>query len=190
MKDEIFNPPVETAIDEERNTLVSEEDMHDPALNSMLINLGWKNDEFEPVTMKEEPVKEATSRLTHTTDPSVHDSSSGILATASRSKGEIQKELLVLKRKALALRRKGEIEEAEEILRMAKSLEAQMEDFGSQNKDLLLNVSKDEKPVQSESSDLQERHGSWGVAVKVDKGSASSMAGSSKNVTESSIGLE
>nr|KYP43178.1 Hepatocyte growth factor-regulated tyrosine kinase substrate [Cajanus cajan] len=97
----------------------------------------WKDDESEPVTIKEEPVKEAT----------------GTPATALRSKVEIQRELLVLKRKALAFRRNGEIEEAEEILRKAKSLEAQIEDFGTQSKDLSLKVSKDE------SSDFQERHG-------------------------------
>lgn len=134
-KKELFNSPVDVAVDEERDMVVSEEDMHDPALNSMLTNLGWKDEGFEPVTIKEEPVKEATSTV-----------------TTSRNKGEIQRELLALKRKALALRRKGEIEEAEEILKKAKNLEAQLEDFESQNKDLLLNASKDKKSVPSESS--------------------------------------
>ncbi|OIV94586.1 hypothetical protein TanjilG_25648 [Lupinus angustifolius] len=187
MKDKLFNPLVETAIDEERDGVVSEEDMHDPALNSMLVNLGWKNDELETATTKEEPVKEATSRFTRTEDISAFDSSSSIPATASRSKGEIQRELLVLKRKALGHRRKGEIEEAEEVLRMAKSLEAQMEDFGSQNKELLLDVSKEEKSVLPGSYDFLERHGSQGVAVEVDKGSASSVVVSSKHVPELEI---
>ncbi|MED6135150.1 hypothetical protein PIB30_043507 [Stylosanthes scabra] len=151
MTNEILNPPVESAIDEESNTHVSEEDMHDPALNSMLVNLGWK-DEFEPVTIKEEPAKETTSRLPNTMK---HNSASVIPAKASRSKGEIQREILALKRKALALRRQGEIEEAEEILGMARSLEAQMED---------------EKPVMPESSDLQEPE-SLGSIVEVDKSS-------------------
>ncbi|KAJ1376351.1 Tetratricopeptide-like helical domain superfamily [Sesbania bispinosa] len=180
-KDELFNPPVATAVDEERDVVVSDEDMHDPALNSMLTNLGWKDDEFEPVTIKEEPAKYNTSRFKQTVDLSVLDSSSGIPASASRSKGEIQRELLALKRKALALRRKGEIDEAEEILRTAKSLEAQMEDFGSQNKDSLSHVSKDEKSVLSESSDFQERNGSWGVAVEVDNDSASSVVADDKH---------
>ncbi|KAK7319567.1 hypothetical protein RJT34_04290 [Clitoria ternatea] len=120
MKNKLLNPPV----DEEREVVVSEEDMHDPALNSLLTSLGWKDHESEPVTIKEEPIKEATSK-----------------STALRSKGEIQRELLALKRNALALRRKGEIEEAEEILRKAKILEAQIEDFGSLNKDSSLDVS-------------------------------------------------
>ncbi|QHO58775.1 hypothetical protein HN51_013124 [Arachis hypogaea] len=146
MTHEILNPPLESAIDEESNTLVSEEDMRDPALNSMLVNLGWK-DEFEPVTVKKDPAKK---------EPYIHNSSSGIPAKASRSKGEIQRELLALKRKALALRRQGEIEEAEEVLRMAKSLEAQMED---------------EKSVMPESSDLQEKPESLRSTVEADKGS-------------------
>ncbi|KAL5054418.1 hypothetical protein RYX36_035100 [Vicia faba] len=168
MKKELFNSPVDTAVDEERDVDVSEEDMHDPTLNSMLTNLGWKDDGFEPVSIKEEPVKQATSTV-----------------MTKRNKGEIQKELLVLKRKALALRRKGEIEEADDILRMAKNLEAQMEDFESQNKDSLLNASLDKKSVPSESSDFQVRHGSWGVAVEVGNNSASSVAGSLKNSVES-----
>lgn len=134
-KKELFNSPVDVAVDEERDVVVLEEDMHDPALNSMLTDLGWKDEEFEPVAIKEESVKEATSTV-----------------TTSRNKGEIQRELLALKRKALTLRRKGEIEEAEEILKKAKNLEAQLEDFESQNKDLLLNVSKDKQSVPSESS--------------------------------------
>ncbi|KAG4999433.1 hypothetical protein JHK87_020505 [Glycine soja] len=183
-KDGLFNPPV----DEERYMVVSEEDLHDPTLNSMLTNLGWKDDEFESVAIKEDPVKEATA--THTVDLSAHDSSSGIPATASRSEGEIQRELLTLKRKALAFRRKGEIEEAEQILRQAKTLEDQMEAFGNRNKDLSLNVSKDQQSVLSESSDYQERHGSLGVATEVDNASASSVIWSSKNISESTFGLE
>ncbi|PNX92481.1 FYVE zinc finger protein [Trifolium pratense] len=132
-KKERFNFPVDMAVDEERDVVVSEEDMLDPALNSLLTNLGWKDEGFEPV--KEEPVKEATSTI-----------------TTSRNKGEIQRELLVLKRKALALRRKGEIEEADEILKMAKNLEAQLEDYESQNKDLLLNASKEKKSVPYEAA--------------------------------------
>ncbi|XP_047174045.1 uncharacterized protein LOC124841760 [Vigna umbellata] len=186
MEDKLFNPPV----DEESDVVVSEEDMHDPTLNSILTNLGWKDDESEPVTVKAEPVKEATGRSTHTMDLSVPDLSSSIPATASRNKGEIQRELLVLKRKALAFRRKGEIEEADEILRQAKTLEAQLEDFGNQNKDLSLNVSKDKQSLPSELPDFREKHGNLGVATEVDNASASSVVWSSKNSSESTFGLE
>ncbi|KAK7400445.1 hypothetical protein VNO78_11653 [Psophocarpus tetragonolobus] len=184
MKDGLFNPPV----DEERDVVVSEEDMLDPTLNSMLTNLGWKDDASEPVTMKE--VNQATGRPTHTVDLSALDSSSGIPATTLRSRGEIQRELLALKRKALAFRRKGEIEEAEEILRQAKTLEARLEDFGNKNKDSSVNDSKDEQSVLSESSDFRERHGNLGVVTAVDNSAASSMVWSSKNSSESTLGLE
>ncbi|WJX46340.1 hypothetical protein P8452_33153 [Trifolium repens] len=139
-KKERFNFPVDMAVDEDKDVVVSEEDMLDPALNSLLTNLGWKDDGFEPV--KEEPVKGGTSSV-----------------TASRSKGEIQRELLVLKRKALASRRNGEIEEADEILKMAKNLEAQLEDYESQNKDMLLNASKEKKIcfVSASSENLAKR---------------------------------
>jgi len=50
-------------------------------------------------------------------DLSTPDLSSSIPTIASRNKGEIQRELLVLKRKTLAFKHKGEIEEANEILR-------------------------------------------------------------------------
>ncbi|XP_027920945.1 uncharacterized protein LOC114178977 isoform X1 [Vigna unguiculata] len=187
MKDKLLNAPV----DEESDVVVSEEDMHDPTLNSILTNLGWKDDESEPVTLKAEPVKEATDRSAHTMDLSAPDLSSSIPAAASRNKGEIQRELLVLKRKALALRRKGEIEEADEILRQAKTLEAQPEDFGNQNKDLSLNVSKDKQSLPSESVDFRERNGNLGVATDVDNASAaSSVVWSSKNSSESTFGLE
>ncbi|CAJ1936258.1 unnamed protein product [Sphenostylis stenocarpa] len=186
IKGGLFNPPV----DEERDVVVSEEDMHDPTLNSMLTNLGWKDDESEPVTIKPEPVKESTGRSTHNVDLSAHDSSSGIPVTASRNKGEIQRELLVLKRKALAFRRKGEIEEADEILRQAKTLEAQLEDLGNKNKNLSVSVCKDEAPVLSDSSDFQERHGNLGVATEVDNASASSVVWPNKKSSESTLGLE
>jgi len=45
IKDRIFSP----SIDEESCVIVSEMDMHDPILNLMSTNLGWKNDEFEVV---------------------------------------------------------------------------------------------------------------------------------------------
>lgn len=176
-KDKLLNSPDGNAVEDGSDGVVTEEDMHDPALNSMLTNLGWKKEEPLPGSAKEEPIKKATSSYTRTMDLSVLDSS-GISGETSRSKSEIQRELLVLKRKALALRRKGEMEEAEEILRMAKSLEAQMEDSGTQNKGLLPNVSSYEKPVFSESSNLYEKQESRGGSMEVDNVSASSVVGS------------
>ncbi|KAG4909785.1 hypothetical protein JHK87_055901 [Glycine soja] len=109
----------------------------------------WKDDESEPMTIKEEPVKEATVRCKHIVDLYALDSSLGIPTIALRCKGEIQREILTLKRKELALWRKEEIEEAKEILGQSKTLEGQIEDFGNQNKDLSLNVSMYEQFVLS-----------------------------------------
>lgn len=177
-KDKVFNPPDGSAVVEASLEVVTEDDMYDPGLNPMLNTLGWKDEESEAGSTKEEAVKKGTSSFTNT-DLSILDSSSGISSEASRSKREIQKELLALKRKALALKRKGEVEEADEVLRMAKSLEAQMEDMGNQNKEFLLNVANVEKPVFSASTDLHEKRGSLGTATEVDNDSASLVLGSS-----------
>ena len=61
-----------------------------------------------------------------------------------RSKAEIQRELLGLKRKAIALRRKGETEEAEELLRMAKTLEDQMTELEAPKKEVESNTMQKE----------------------------------------------
>ncbi|KAI4351168.1 hypothetical protein L6164_005548 [Bauhinia variegata] len=185
MKDKFLSPPVESAVEERSDEVVTEEDMHDPVLNSLLLNLGWK--EEDSVTVKEKLVDEATGHSSHSVDKSVLGSSSGIPSTVSRSKGEIQRELLVLKRKALALRRKGETKEADEILMMAKKLEAQMEDPGTLNKDIEKNASNDEK---STISDFHEKQRNHGVAAEADRGSTLSEVGTSENTDKLSAGLE
>ncbi|XP_028777952.1 titin homolog isoform X2 [Neltuma alba] len=169
-KDKVFNHPVASAVDEGSLEAVTEEDMHDPGLNSMLNTLGWKDEESEAGSTKEEPVKNAASS-------SALDSSSSISSEASGSKRGIQKELLALKRKALALKRQGEVEEAEEVLRMAKHLEVQMEDIGNQNKEFPLNASNIEKPGLPASIDLYGKRGSPGAAMEVDTDSPSSVLG-------------
>ncbi|KAI9077163.1 hypothetical protein K1719_040869 [Acacia pycnantha] len=169
-KDKVFNPPVAIAVEEGNLEVVNEEDMHDPALNSMLNTLGWKDEESEARSTNEGLVKKAASS-------SVLDSSSGISSEASRSKREIQKELIALKRKALALKRKGEVEEAEEVLRMAKHLEAQMDDVDNQNKEF---------PGSPAPTDLYGKHGSPGAAMEGDNDSPSSVLGlSSKEASPS-----
>lgn len=90
---------------------VTEQDMHDPAMMSILKNLGWNDDEAEPASTKTSKLRDIPSTVPR------------------RSKAEIQRELLGLKRKALALRRQGKTEEAEEELERAKDLEKQLEDM-------------------------------------------------------------
>ncbi|XXG83131.1 hypothetical protein AAC387_Pa10g0960 [Persea americana] len=107
----------------EEDADVTEQDMHDPALLSILKNLGWEDGEVEIGSERRKSSIEINTPSEHTTDmrnkPEIHDH-------RPKSKAAIQKELLSIKRKALALRRQGKLDEAEEELRMAKILEAQM----------------------------------------------------------------
>ncbi|GLT83138.1 hypothetical protein SLE2022_014470 [Rubroshorea leprosula] len=113
-KEKISEPTLTDAVDGGSAGDVTENDMNDPMLLSVLKNLGWKDE--EPLIMHERPSEVAVGS----------QSSPGISAAAPRKKGEIQRELLSLKRKAFALRRNGQSEEAEEVLKMAKVLETQM----------------------------------------------------------------
>ncbi|KAI3680599.1 hypothetical protein L6452_35372 [Arctium lappa] len=82
---------------------VTDTDLNDPSYLSLLQNLGWKDEDDGKVEVaaEAEPPKR-------------------------KSKTEIQRELLALKRKSLALRRQGNVEEAEEVLQKTKSLESQL----------------------------------------------------------------
>jgi len=176
-KNEIYNPPVESSVMEGDEGEV-------PALHSMLKNLG--RNELKPVTMPERPKQVAINTL-HTMDPSVIGSSSDPPVAAPRSKGEIQRELLSLKRKALALRRKGETEQAEETLRIAKVLEAQLEDLEAPKKELLVNASENKRPEPFELLVTHENDGNSKDAVEVNKGSAPAVASLNNKVFQSSV---
>ncbi|XP_065048851.1 uncharacterized protein LOC135586192 isoform X1 [Musa acuminata AAA Group] len=107
--------------EERYETEVTEQDMHDPAFLSLLKNMGWnEDDDVDSVGMTNRASKQMN-------DPSTHDNAPPLAPMkAKRSKADIQKELLAIKRKALALRRQGRTEEAEEELEKAKALETQM----------------------------------------------------------------
>lgn len=120
------NPTIGNGDEEE----VTDQDMQDPAYLSLLKNLGWDDEEHAEVPST--TLKENNRSSENTSTKAV------VIATSRKSKSEIQRELLTLKRKALTLRRQGEAEEADEVLKMAKSLEAQLEEF--------------EKPSQREDS--------------------------------------
>ncbi|XP_011003386.1 PREDICTED: uncharacterized protein LOC105110146 [Populus euphratica] len=143
-KDEIVRP-VSSAAEEGDVDDVAEKDMHDPSLLPMLMNLGWKDDEVEVVTVQAKSSKQVLDHLMHSTDPSAILLSSSISAARPRSKGEIQRELLVLKRKALSLTRNGETQEAEELLKMAEVLESQIDDLEAPKKELFPDASEDKK---------------------------------------------
>nr|GLL28791.1 uncharacterized protein LOC109165694 isoform X1 [Ipomoea trifida] len=110
------------------NEDVTDLDMQDPNYLSVLKNLGWQDEDSENVTSTSQVKINASA----SDDFSVPKAIAKFpLGDSRKSKGEIQKELLSLKRKALALRRQGETEEAEEVLETAKKLEAQLAEIES-----------------------------------------------------------
>lgn len=112
---------------------VTDQDMTDPTYLSLLSNLGWNEDDNN-VGIPPKPAKQAAA-------------SSIQIGASRRSKGEIQRELLGLKRKALAFRRQGDSDGAEEVLEMAKALEAQLEEMELPKKVVQYEISN---PVESE----------------------------------------
>ncbi|KAL4563124.1 hypothetical protein LXL04_027157 [Taraxacum kok-saghyz] len=92
---------------------VTDTDMNDPSYLSLLQNLGWQEEEKEEVKVK---VDFSTPK--------------------KQTKSEIQRELLALKRKSLALRREGNLDEAEEVLEKTKGLEAQLAELEGPNQNI------------------------------------------------------
>ncbi|XP_059623767.1 uncharacterized protein LOC132266802 [Cornus florida] len=174
MGNEIISSPLKTTVDERD---VSEEDMHDPALLSVMKNLGW-NDQVETVTMQAEHSKPTASSSVHSDDLSMVPSSPEVLVVPpKRSNRDIQKEILGLKRKALALRRKGETEEAEEILRTATLLEAQMEEVEAPKKEQPFDGSNDKEPQSFGPQSVKD-------GVEVNKGTTQAAVGQNRKDVE------
>ncbi|EXC04602.1 Vacuolar protein sorting-associated protein 27 [Morus notabilis] len=148
---------LKSADEEDDAGVITEKDMCDPEMLSMLKNSGRNEEEHETKIMHAKE-KETAVNSVHSDAVSLIQPSLPIVVPAKRSKGEIQRELLNLKRKAFTLRRKGETEEAEEVLKMAKVLEAQMEELEVPKQAHLHEVFKDEKPDSFGSLINQERH--------------------------------
>lgn len=83
-----------------------------------------------------------------------------------RSKAEIQRELLGLKRKALALRRQGQEPEAEEVLVAAKVLEEQLAEMEAPKREVLPDFSEHKTEVEIPTENLPE------IDHPMDRGSA------------------
>jgi len=105
---------------------VTDQDMSDPTHLSLLRDLGWNDDNNDVSNSLSKPLKKYDDHFVPFNDASLSKHSTNILVQAPRSKAEIQKELLGLKRKALAFRREGKVEDVEEVLKMAKASEAQI----------------------------------------------------------------
>ncbi|VAI38963.1 unnamed protein product [Triticum turgidum subsp. durum] len=103
-------PPSLDFTDEGYEPEVTDNDMQDPALLSVLKNMGWEDDDNDSVKTTDKP----------------SNRSPVVAQKPKKNKGQIQKELLAIKRKALAFRREGKNTEAEEELEKAKVLEEQL----------------------------------------------------------------
>jgi tetratricopeptide (TPR) repeat protein len=117
--------------DEIGDTEVTESDMQDPSLLSVLQNLGWDEKENSAAAP------------------------SGIFVKhpPRKSKLQIQRELLDVKKHALALRREGKIEESQKELESAKLLERELGDLDtgvSESKEILqpINPIPFENPIK------------------------------------------
>uniref|UniRef100_A0A6N2KYA3 Uncharacterized protein n=1 Tax=Salix viminalis TaxID=40686 RepID=A0A6N2KYA3_SALVM len=186
-KDEIVRP-INSEAEEGDVDDIAEKDMHDPSLLSMLTNLGWKDDGVEAVTVQAKPSKQVLDHLVHSNDPSTIPPSSSISAARPRSKGEVQRELLGLKRKALSLRRNGETEEAEEFLKMAKVLESQIDDLEGPKKELFPDASEDKKYQSSGSLNNHEKQNNVNNAVEMIEKLAAAAVDTNEKFIESFTG--
>ncbi|KAH9323675.1 hypothetical protein KI387_018314, partial [Taxus chinensis] len=126
---------------------VTDEDMGDPELVRALKDVGWQEVNQDSVLRKKSE-----------TVASGKSSSVASSAKMSKTKPELQKELLGLKRKALALRREGRIEEADAELNKGKLLEKQIEEMETSQKptNMQANILENLKPSRQERvSDLR-----------------------------------
>lgn len=141
---------------------VTEQDMNDPSFTSLLNNLGWKDEESEHVEIQQ---KGNTHEIT--SDSSVaHVHSGKQPETSKKSKSEVQRELLGLKRKAHALRRQGEADEAEKVLEMAKVLEAQLSQMEAPKQEVLAEVNTLHNDETYSSLYIAADNGAVGTPVK------------------------
>ncbi|KAL4201783.1 hypothetical protein AMTRI_Chr02g260380 [Amborella trichopoda] len=150
---------------------VSEQDMHDPALLSLLTILGWKDDDQPGISNSETGNVRIEGKDSDSSEmmknPRVPKESSEkiyidveysaiispvISFRPVRSKANVQKELLGIKRKALALRRQGKSDEADEELQKAKVLEAEMEEIESSQKTQVLGKKDTDLKVENQGS--------------------------------------
>ncbi|XP_030470007.1 uncharacterized protein LOC115688347 [Syzygium oleosum] len=161
---------IESSVNAEHEEDVTESDLLDPSLLSMLEDLGWKDEAPEPAKVQEVASKRITDGTLQSVTESTIESSSVVSTSAPRTKAKIQRELLGLKRRALDLRRKGKLEEAEETLRMAKALEMEIEEL-ELPKGPQLGASEKWNPESSSSSIGHEEHGNLDNSVRVSEGS-------------------
>ncbi|GJT84140.1 tetratricopeptide-like helical domain containing protein [Tanacetum coccineum] len=122
-----FSAPMDV---EDEGEDVTDTDMNDPSYLSLLQNLGWQDEDDSKAQVAAEP--EAPKRQT---------------VVSKKSKSEIQRELLALKRKSLALRRQGNLDEAEEVLKSTKDLEDQLAEMEVPKQEMNVDINTDKTVV-------------------------------------------
>ncbi|GAB2259645.1 hypothetical protein Droror1_Dr00010500 [Drosera rotundifolia] len=116
---------------EEGDDEVTDQDLHDPAYLKLLSGLGWQDKDLGPAN----PAPELPKQSSVSSAEAIHPPASTV-KEPRRSKAEVQRELLSLKRKARTLRSQGQVAEADELLEKAKALESEiavLESSGSQS---------------------------------------------------------
>ncbi|EOA33278.1 hypothetical protein CARUB_v10019682mg [Capsella rubella] len=121
--------PEINSLDDDGDVDVKDEELNDPNYLSMLKSLGWNDEDNIPPGSSSEKSDPVSSRPGKTTE--TQGAYEVRVTKPRRSKAEIQRELLGLKRKALTLRRQGNVDEAEEVLNQTKILEAQIIEIDS-----------------------------------------------------------
>ncbi|KAJ8443058.1 hypothetical protein Cgig2_004263 [Carnegiea gigantea] len=129
---------------------VTDQDLHDPAYLSVLRSFGWQEEDNKATMLSTEAAQKNDEASGENSDTS---SATIAIGKPRRSKAEIQRELLGLKRKALALRRQGQETEAEEVLEAAKALEEQMAEMEASKTEVLPNIYEDKSEVEAPKQD-------------------------------------
>lgn len=106
---------------EEGDDEVTDQDLHDPAYLKLLSGLGWQDKDLGPAN----PAPELPKQSSVSSAEAIHPPASTV-KEPRRSKAEVQRELLSLKRKARTLRSQGQVAEADELLEKAKALESEI----------------------------------------------------------------
>ncbi|CAA0308040.1 unnamed protein product [Arabidopsis thaliana] len=118
-----------SSLDDDGEVDVKDEELNDPNYVSMLKSLGWNDEDNNPAGPSSEKSDPVNSRPGKTAE--AQGAYEVRVTKPRRSKAEIQRELLGLKRKALTLRRQGNVDEAEEVLNQTQILEAQIMEIDS-----------------------------------------------------------
>jgi len=139
--------PVAPAVEEAD---VTDQDLHDPAYVLVLRSLGWQEEDNKAAMPSTESFQKNDGTSRENSDIS---SATIAIGKPRKSKAEIQRELLGLKRKALVLRRQGQETEAEEVLEAVKALEEQMAEMETSNREVLPNLYEDRHKVEAPKQD-------------------------------------